>query len=81
MQLTQKDYLLTHGGLGNYSSGKELEDYSIEELVWDRADYETQYFDDVIILLLTAAAISREAGWLPYALIRVRNFTRHKPSG
>ena len=45
-----KDYLLVHGGLGNYSPEKQIEDYSLEELVWDRADYETQYFDDVYVV-------------------------------
>ena len=45
-----KNYLLVHGGLGNYSPEKEIEDYSIEELVWYRADYETQYFDDVYVV-------------------------------
>ena len=45
-----KNYLLVHGGLGNYSPEKEIEDYSIEELVWDRADYETQYFDDIYVV-------------------------------
>ena len=45
-----KDYLLVHGGLGNYSPEKQIEDYSLEELVWDRADYETQYFDDIYVV-------------------------------
>ena len=45
-----KNYLLVHGGLGNYCPKKDIEDYSIEELVWDRADYETQYFDDVYVV-------------------------------
>ena len=41
-----RDFLLVHAGLGNYSPGKEMDEYSLKELVWDRADYETQYFDD-----------------------------------
>ena len=45
-----QDYLLVHGGLGSYSLEKGIEDYSIEELVWDRADYETQYFEDVYVV-------------------------------
>lgn len=43
-------YLLVHAGLGNYSQNKDIEDYSLKELVWDRADYETQYFDDVYVV-------------------------------
>ena len=35
-----KNYLLVHAGLGNYSSDKDIEDYSIHELIWTRADYD-----------------------------------------
>ena len=45
-----KEYLLVHGGLGNYSPDKDIEDYSIKELVWDRADYDTCYFEDVYVI-------------------------------
>ena len=41
-------YLLVHAGLGNYSSDKKIEDYSLKNLVWDRANYNVKYFDDVI---------------------------------
>lgn len=39
-------YLLVHAGLGNFSPERELEDYSIDELVWAEMDFERQYFDD-----------------------------------
>lgn len=42
-----KNYLLVHGGLGNFSPEKTLEDYEIEELVWSRAKYDVQYYTDV----------------------------------
>lgn len=45
-----KDYLLVHGGLGNFYPGKDIEDYSIKELVWDRAEYDIQYFDDKYVV-------------------------------
>lgn len=45
-----KAYLLVHAGLGNYSPEKDIEDYSLKELVWDRADYETQYFEDAYVV-------------------------------
>ncbi len=35
-----KEYLLVHGGLGNYYPGKDIEEYSIKELIWDRAEYD-----------------------------------------
>lgn len=45
-----KKYLLVHAGLGNYSPDKEIEDYSLKELIWDRADYSTQYFKDTFVI-------------------------------
>ena len=43
-------YLLVHAGLGDYSADKRIVDYSLKNLVWDRADYNTQYFDDTIVI-------------------------------
>ncbi len=45
-----KKYLLVHAGLGNYSPEKEIEDYSLKELIWDRAAYDIQYFPDVYVI-------------------------------
>ncbi len=44
------EYLLVHAGLGNYSPGKDIEDYSLHDLVWKKADYGTKYFDDVYVV-------------------------------
>lgn len=41
-----EEYLLVHGGLGNFSPKRELEDYTLEELVWERPDYEVRYFEE-----------------------------------
>lgn len=39
-------YLLVHAGLGNYSPRKKLEDYSLNEIIWERADYDNPYYPD-----------------------------------
>lgn len=39
---SDRDYLLVHAGLENYSPEKDIEDYSLHELVWIRADYDEQ---------------------------------------
>ena len=44
------DYLLVHAGLGNYLPEKDIEDYSLHELVWMRADYGVQYFSDAYVV-------------------------------
>ncbi len=45
-----KEYLLVHAGLGGYYPGKDIEDYSLKELVWDRAEYDIQYFPDKYVI-------------------------------
>lgn len=45
-----KNYLLVHAGLGNYSSDKDIEDYSIHELIWTRADYDVQHFKNTYVV-------------------------------
>ncbi len=41
-----QDFLLVHGGLGHFSPAKPLEDYTPEELLFDRPDYTRVYFPD-----------------------------------
>lgn len=50
LTINGQEYLLVHSGLGNYSPDKDIEDYSMKELVWDRADYSIKYFDDVCVV-------------------------------
>lgn len=45
-----KDFLLVHAGLGSYRPERDIEDYSLKELVWDRARYDIQYFEDVYVV-------------------------------
>ena len=68
-----KGYLLVHGGLGNYSPKKEMEDYSIEELVWHRADYETKYFEDVYVVTGHTPTQGIEGNPRPGYLYRANN--------
>ena len=49
----QRAFLLVHAGLGNYRPGKKLEEYSLEELTMVRPDYQTQYFPDDSIYVLS----------------------------
>lgn len=44
--IEDRNYLLVHGGLGDFSPDKDIEDFSLKELIWDRADYEVQYYED-----------------------------------
>lgn len=46
-----QDYILVHAGLGeNFCYLTPMEDYSLDELVWHRPDYEIPYFEDKIVI-------------------------------
>lgn len=46
IEVNKEKYLLVHAGLGNYDPNKELDAYTIDELVWNRPDYEKAYFQE-----------------------------------
>lgn len=48
VEVNGQKYLLVHGGLGNFDIKRDIDDYSLDELVWSRVDYDVRYFDDVI---------------------------------
>lgn len=50
LNVNGKDYLLVHAGLGNYEPGKDIEDYSLHDIIWKRADYGIKYFDDKTVI-------------------------------
>ena len=46
-----RSFLLVHGGLGNFSPTRPLEDYQPEELLWCRPEPNTTYFPDRQVIL------------------------------
>ena len=40
LEINGQSYVLVHGGLGNFEKEKPLDAYTLDELVWTRADYE-----------------------------------------
>ena len=44
------DFVLVHAGLGDFKTGMDIEDCSLYDLVWKRADYEKKYFDDKTVV-------------------------------
>lgn len=46
-----QEYILVHAGLGNdFSPLTLMEEYSLDDLVWHRTDYEKIYFEDKIVI-------------------------------
>ena len=50
LTVNEQKYLLVHAGLGEFSQGKKIEEYSLKNLVWERANYGIQYFNDTIVV-------------------------------
>lgn len=46
-----KNYILVHSGLGNYSRDKRMREYTMDELLWDRPTLETKYNPDEYIVI------------------------------
>lgn len=51
VSVNDRRYILVHGGLGNYSKGKKLRDYTPNELLWDRPTFETKYDSEKYVVI------------------------------
>ena len=45
-----KTFLLVHAGLGNFHPEKELWEYEVDDLIWERPDYGQAYFEDKYVI-------------------------------
>jgi serine/threonine protein phosphatase 1 len=45
-----RNYILVHAGLGNFAPDKPLDEYTPEELVWDRSAYTAEYYPDKYVI-------------------------------
>ncbi len=43
-----RDFILTHSGLGNFAENKKLSEYSEHDLIWNRPGLNVKYFDDIM---------------------------------
>ena len=55
-------YVLVHAGIENFSADKDLDEYTPEDFLWERADYTRRYFPGNRIYLVS--------GHTPTPLIR-----------
>ncbi len=67
------EYLLVHAGLGGYAPGKDIEDYSLRDLVWERADYDKQYFEDTFVVTGHTPTQAIEGNPRPGYIFRQKN--------
>ena len=50
LRINGKEYILVHAGLGNFDPKKDVEEYSLHDMVWVNADYEKKYYEDKILV-------------------------------
>ena len=65
-----KRFVLVHGGLGDFSPSRPLDDYAPEELLWRRPEEDTAYYEDKYVVfghtpvqLLGADKIYQKGNW------------------
>ncbi|MBR4881055.1 MAG: metallophosphoesterase, partial [Clostridia bacterium] len=42
-----RDFILCHSGLGEFDKNKKLSEYTADELLWARPEYDDEYFEDI----------------------------------
>lgn len=48
--VNDKVYILVHAGLSNFKPDKPLCEYELDDVLWERADYEMQYYPDKYVI-------------------------------
>lgn len=46
VKVGEREFIITHAGLGGFSPTKSLDEYDPYELVWDRPNYDAQLWED-----------------------------------
>ncbi len=47
VSIGEKDFILTHSGLGSFDKNKKLSEYSKFDLIWSRPNLNARYFDNI----------------------------------
>ena len=50
ISVDNKNYVLVHGGLKNFTKEKALSDYKASELLFEKPEYYLEYYNDKILL-------------------------------
>jgi serine/threonine protein phosphatase 1 len=51
LSIEDKDFILVHSGLGEFSPGKRMEDYTVEDLLWTWPEITDQYYKNVLTVM------------------------------
>lgn len=66
-------YYLVHAGFSDFTPEKELWEYDLEELVWERPDYEIPYFSDRYVITGHTPTITIEGNDNPGYIYKKNN--------
>lgn len=50
IKVNQREFILVHAGLSNFDIYRDLNDYSLEEMIFERADYSKKYYDNCYLI-------------------------------
>ena len=51
IEVNGKEFLIVHAGLGKFKVDKPLKQYNIHDLVWERHNFNKQYYKNKIIIV------------------------------
>ncbi len=71
--INNQKYWLVHGGLENFTKEKEIDEYTADELVWNRIDYGMKYFDDIVIITGHTPTFTIEDNPKPGFIFKINN--------
>ena len=73
LEVKGKKYILVHAGLGNFHPDKPMWEYELDELVWERPDYEEAYFPDKYVITGHTPTIGIETNPRPGYIYQANN--------
>ncbi len=73
VHVNNKVYVLVHAGLGNFKPDRPLWEYELDELVWERPNYEFQYYSDKYVITGHTPTMSIETNPRPGYIYKSNN--------
>jgi len=71
--INDKTFIMVHAGLGNFEADKQLWEYELDELVWERPDYEIPYFKIKYVITGHTPTMAIEGNPKPGYIYQINN--------
>lgn len=73
IMISDKKFIMVHAGLGNFETDKQLWEYELDELVWERPDYEIPYFKNKYVITGHTPTMAIEGNPTPGYIYQINN--------